>query len=458
MGIAKLYYLKEYSGLHQRDSSYHGKNISIGIGVSDLENGYDAAVSAAKQAAMQSSQGGSPTFSIVFVSSKYNKQIEKVVRGINTILGANWAGCTTDKEFNSIIGYSNGTIEVLCIESPYMHFGVGVSKKYRKDPQKLGNSATLKAIENCPVERSVFATTQFMRGTKKGLIDIVRSPPYFILTLIGGTRYIKGVPDPGRETEFLNGILDVVGSQIPVIGASASSDFESLAQGIAENYQFAEGKCYSDAGLVIFAVSDLYTSFSLEHGYDISPKMALISKLGAEGRLIKELNNKPAVAEYCRLLNIKTASFLKEPWKYTSRRPLGTVDFDGNIYLRTIALNPDKKTFSTIPKLIEGSFVNISKYNPKSFSSAMASCISQGKKERAGKKPAFALMFSCSGRRAIHNSDIVQSHEILRKSHSDLSIFGYYSFGEVGARSGRYPQFNNQTCVALVLFDSLLTE
>ena len=87
VGVAKVYYLKKYSGIHKSEIGYDGKNIKIGIGVSDLQDGYNAAISAAKQAVMQSSKGGEPTFSLVFVSSRYNDQIQKVVKGINKILG-----------------------------------------------------------------------------------------------------------------------------------------------------------------------------------------------------------------------------------------------------------------------------------------------------------------------------------------------------------------------------------
>ena len=346
----------------------------------------------------------------------------------------------------------------MCINTKYMYFGVGVVDNYRKNPQEAGKKATIEAIENCPVERSRFATTQFMRGTKKGFTDIVKNPPYFILSFVSGTKYIKGKPLPGRETEFLNGVLNAAGSHIPIVGASASSDFDKLTKGIAENYQFANGDIYSGAALVTFVVSDLYFSYGLEHGYKSTPRIVLLSKLGGDGRIIEKLNGKNAVGEYCRILGVATKEFLSNPWKYTFANPLATMDFDGNIYLRTIVSNPDKKTFSTIPKLVENSFADIALGEPNKIVSALSDTLLQAKQRHEAKKVAVAFVFSCSTRRVILGKNLEKTFDLMKSQHSNINLFGFYTFGEIGAKSDRFPQFNNQTVTSLIIFDKLLTE
>jgi len=460
LGPAKIYYLKKYFSLHKLESGYKGDNISVGIGVSDLQDGYQAAISAAKQAVNQATKGEKPTFSLVFVSSRYNSQIDKVVKGINKILGTkNWVGCTSDRELNSVLGYCEGTVEVLAIKTKYMYFGVGVAENYRKNPIESGKKATIEAINNCPVERSKFATVQFMRSTKKNFIDVVRNPPFFVLTLIGGTFYKNKVAIPGLETEFLNGIFDALGPNIFIVGGSASSEFENLSKYVAENYQFANGKVYSDAAVVVFIVSDLYFSYGLEHGYDPTSRIALLSELDGNGRVIKKLNGNFAVDEYCRMLGINKNDFLKNPWKYTFTNPFGTIDSDGNIYLRTLAVNPDKKSFTTIPKLVENSFVDIATFNERKVINAMNDAIRQARQGYEKNRIAFILVFSCSARRVILNKkNIDKSLEIVKKEHGNPHLFGFYTFGEIGARKDRAVKFNNQTVTVLIVYDKLLVE
>ena len=460
VGLSKVYYLKRYSGLHKLQLGYQGKNISVGIGVSDLEDGYKAGVSAAKQAAMQSSKGEQPTFSLVFVSSKYNPQIKEVVRGINTILSTNWVGCTTDRELNSVLGYSEGTVEVLCIDTKYMHFGVGLVDNYRKNPQKAGRDATMEAIENCPVNRSIFATTQFMRGTKKAFVDIIRNPPYFVLTFPGGSYYFKSKqPIIGMESEFLDGIINAVGPNIPIIGATASSDvIKVMKENVGDNYQFAYGKVYSKASIVIFIVSDLYFSCGLEHGYKQTPRIAQLTKVTGNNRVIEKINNKNAVEEYCRLINVNKREFLKNPWSYTLINPVALIDADGNTYIKTIGPNPDGKTLYSLAKLIENSNIEILSFNGKTVVNALSDAVSQSRKGYEDKNIVFTLVSSCSARRLVLGDKITPVLKVFKSKHGEVPFFGFYSFGEIGSRKNRQPQYNNQTVTTLVIYDDLLVQ
>jgi hypothetical protein len=461
MGIAKLYYLKEYSGLHQRDSSYHGKNISIGIGVSDLENGYDAAVSAAKQAAMQSSQGGSPTFSIVFVSSKYNKQIEKVVKGINNILGTNWIGCTTDREINSVLGFSEGTVEVLCLDTPYMHFGVGLAENYRKNPIVLGKNAISTAISNCPVERSGFATAQFMRGTKKGFAEIVKNPPYFILSFIGGPSFKNGAMLPGREVEFLEGIMQVVGSSVPIFGGSATNDFNEIVNYKGENYVFANGKACNNGAVVCFVVSELAFSCGLDHGYSKTDKFGIITRCSGEGRVIEELNGKPALTEYCKIAGIKAKDFLKNPFYYSVMSPICMGDVQENIYPKVLSarsFTPKETALAGSEKFSTNTAVIIGTYNQKKTVGALERSITQALADNNLSSPVVALSFCCSVQRFLLRDKIRSYFTTVKQKYPDLGLFGYFTAGEIGGKKNLPSTYNNITSVSLVIFDKLLVE
>jgi len=463
IGKAKVYFLKKYSGIHfSIHNGYHGTNISLGLGISDLADGYEAAISAAKQAAMQSSRGEQPTFSIVFVSSKYNPQIQRVVLGLNKILGKDWIGCTTDRNLNSVIGYSDGTIHVLSIDSTHLHFGVGVSENYRKNPREEGKKAVKEAIENCPVEKSRFATAQFIKSTKKDFSEIVKNPPYFILTLIGGTYYINKNIVPGMEDEFLEGIIDSVGPFIPIIGGSSSSDFEKIMNYEGENYVFANGNYYKDGAVVCFVVSDLYFSFGLSHGYIPTEKNGIITKVSTDGKTIEEINNKPAIDEYCRLIGIEKGEFMKNPFFYTVTMPICTLDHAGNIYPRVsppLTLNPEEKRLTGSIKLLDNTFFVIGKYDEEKTINSTYNAIKEARKGYEDKNIVLVLNFNCCVRRFLMRDKIKDEIEnVLKIMPKNSLLFGMTTTGEIGLKSDQRVRYNNITSTCLLLFDKLKIE
>lgn len=456
IGKAKIYFLKEYEGIHTNLHGYKGVNISIGIGISDLSDGFNAAVSAAKQAAMQSSKGAMPTFSIVFVSSKYNSQIDRVVEGINKILGTNWIGCTTDREINSIIGYGEGLIQVLCIDTPHLHFGVGVSENYRKDPFEEGKRAVMQAINNCPVDRSKFGTMEFIRGSKKEFEDIIKHPPYFILTFISGLYFENGIPNPGLEYEFLEGIKDYLGSFIPIIGASAISNVDDYVKNIGENYVFANGKYYKNKGAVVcFVVSELYFSYNSAHAYVPKNTPGTITKVSENGRTIVEINRRCAVEEYSKLIEIPVEEVINKNMIITTRYPISLLSYDGTLYPIACGINPDKKTMFTFSKVFENTVIDIGIYDEEKSKRTMKDCIEEAVRGYEDKNPVLVLLFSCAGRRYMLGNKVHQTFEEVRNKFGNLPLFGFYSNGEIGTRRDSVARYNNFTVTCLVIFDKL---
>ena len=456
VGKAKIYFLKTYEGIHKPLYGYRSPNISIGLGVSDLSDGFNAAVSAAKQAAMQASKGAMPTFSIVFVSSKYNSQIDKVVQGINKILGTNWIGCTTDRELNSIIGYSEGSIQVLCIDTPHLYFGVGISEDYRKNPVEEGRKATLQAIQNCPVDRSKFGTLEFIKGSKKDFREIIKQPSYFILTFISGLYFENMQPNPGLEYEFLEGIKDVLGAFIPIVGASAVSNVDDYVKNIGENYVFANGRYYKNTGAVVcFVVSELYFSYNLSHGYVPKKNPAVITKVSGNGRIIEEINNMPAVEEYSRIVGISKEEFLSKNMIITTQYPISLLTYEGVLYPIACGINPDGKTIFTFSRVHEHNIIDIGLYDEEKSINATKECLDGAIKGYEGSNIVVALIFSCAGRRYMLGEKVNLDIEKAKEITGEAPFIGFYSNGEIGGRRNSISRYNNFTVTTLMLFDKL---
>ncbi|MEM4267653.1 MAG: FIST N-terminal domain-containing protein [Candidatus Woesearchaeota archaeon] len=431
------------------------KYVFTGIGVSANEDSYQAAKEAAKEA--RDKCGKEPIFSIVYVDSKYNP--EQVNIGIKEVLQNNWIGCSTDTQFTNTHGYKDRCISVFCIFSQYLHFSVGVVDNYRENPLKAGEQAIIRAMQDIKIDSYIDPYLQFKRTQTKSFSDIVRNPPYFILTLLSGAKYIDGKPVPGMETEFLEGIYNITGPNIPIIGASASTNFEEYKKFIGNNFQFANGNVYYNSGIAVFVVSNLYFSYTLLHGYTKTDKVALLTKLDQTGHLIKEINGRSAVDEYSRLLGVSKDEFLKNPFFYTLSRPIGLIDPTGTLYIKEAVPSSDGETMYSLCKLLENSAINIVNYSPQATLTTIVDSISEGVLlNNFSGEIGFALIFSCCGRKALLGTDVSSEINEVTKKFVDLPFCGFHSFGEIGARPNRPSQAVNQSVSTLIVFDRLLTE
>jgi len=432
-----------------------GTNISVGIGTSSNKDSYKAAVEAAEMAKKEC--GGEPTFSIVYVDSDYKPK--EVLKGINKILDKKWIGTSTDSQLVSNIGYYKGGISVLAINSPNLHFSVGYVENYKKNPKRSGEKSISRAIRGVEIDKYVDPYVQFRRVQTKAYDDIVRTPPYFILTLLAGVQIKKGIQEPGRETEFLEGIFNVTGPNVPIVGGSASSDLDKyLNKGIINVFHFADGKLLNNAAITVFVVSNLYFSVDVDHGYIESNVVALLTKMDKTGHEILEINSKPALEEYARLVGISKSELLKDPFKYTFQRPLGNIDTNGNIFIKEWMPNEDNKTMHSLMKLVPNTAVNIVNYDKKKPLDTIKNSFIAADQNVKAKNPALALIFNCCGRKPLLNDDIIKEMDSNKKKFSKVPSIGFHTFGEIGAKHNTPSQTVNQSLSTLLIYDTLLTE
>ena len=425
-----------------------------GIGFSEKKDGYAAAKQAAQAAIKNLTK--SPNFTLVFVDSALDPK--KVLKGTNEVLGKNWVGISTDKQFNKANGYSPKTsVSVLALESEYMHFGVSVADNYRKSPRKSAKAAISRAMKEVKVDRYVDAYIQFSRMKKKSFNEIVKNPPYFILSFMSGVKVKNGKTEVGEEAEFVRGILEYTGPHVPMFGGSASSDLDDYIKGKADNFQFAKGKMYKNAAIVIFAVSSLAFTTSVEHGYSTTNDFAAVTKLGKEGFEIKELNGKDPVTEYCRILGISKQKYLKDPSVYSFSRPFGLVQGDGTAFVKEAFPTKNKKSLQCNFQLHKNSILNILEFDKKKTLNTLSLLVKEAQKERPKAKIALSLFCVCSGRRPLIKEIEKKELESLRKSFKN-PFFGFYSFSELGSTGLTTPQSHSQTITSLTIYDKLLSD
>lgn len=96
---------------------------------------------------------------------------------------------------------------------------------------------------------------------------------------------------PGREELVLEGIEDVLGVGVPIIGGSAADNTVT-----GEWLQFANGQLYQDAVViaVLFPTTDIMVAF--HSGYEPSARSGRVTRVA--GRVLYEIDGRPAAQVY----------------------------------------------------------------------------------------------------------------------------------------------------------------
>ncbi|MFQ6010046.1 MAG: FIST signal transduction protein, partial [Candidatus Aenigmatarchaeota archaeon] len=217
-----------------------------------------------------------------------------------------------------------GSLSMLAVSSPKIVFGVGGADVDEiPSAREAGRAAIRTAIKNAGKEGEI--------------------PKLVLMT-----------GSVGNEEELLLGIEDVVGKEVPIIGGSAGDNDLSGAW-----RQFANDKTYSN-GIALTAVyTDLRVGWAYEAGYLRSEKEGTITR--AEGRVIYEINNRPAAEVY----NEWTGGVVSEELKTggtvlskTSFYPLAKVIHKGeDVYylsIHPLSINLPEKSLTVFTNVEEG--------------------------------------------------------------------------------------------------------
>ena len=220
---------------------------------------------AAKEAVsmMKAKLGRSPDFVFLFSSIGYDE--EKLLQEIRHLLpetkiygGTSFLGVMTNDGFH--VG-ERASLAIMGISSPDIVWGVGSASLDKLSPEEAGKTAVLAAIENAGKERNERPTIIFV------------------------------TPAPGKEERILDGIMEVVGKDVPIFGGS-SGDNELIGKW----RQFVNEKVYANGLALAVAYTDLKVGYFYEAGYPVTGQRGTITR--GKGRIIYEIDGRPAAKVY----------------------------------------------------------------------------------------------------------------------------------------------------------------
>ena len=404
----------------------------IKVGIGHSENPKEAI----KQAMEKTKK---PVLTIVFSSS--NKDPNEVYNLIKEEVGnSHIIGGTTTGEYSSIIPKpTTNSVAVMTLESPNLKVGVGVGKNISESPFDSGRDAIKSAflsLKDNPTA-SALISVAFMR---KQSTDIIKMKPFVNIVIPDGLS--------GNEESFLRGIVSEVGTNVLMVGGSTGDDLK-----FQKTYQFANG-VHTNTGVVATLSSALKLGTSMGHPYYPTKKGAIVTK--SEGRVVYELNNRPAVEVMKELLNVNELTN-----EVMSKNPMGikSADICGEYIIRSAMSANDDGSITFYAEILEGSYLTIMDTNEdyaiESFKKTIRKAI---KNAGEPKKIGAIIIFNCILRHLVKERLGINDCEIIKEMLGDVPVIAFNTYGEQGNTTGGSIGHYNQTSTVLVIGNESISQ
>ncbi|MBN2429482.1 MAG: FIST C-terminal domain-containing protein [Deltaproteobacteria bacterium] len=385
--------------------------MKVGIGVGNCKDSFGLGRFVAGQA-IQDGKINSPSFALAFCGVGTNGYeffdgIRSVIGAQVPVLGGSGIGIIT----NHVISYDNYPAGLLLIEDHSIQARFALAEGLDKDEHQAGrllaNQFSLKS------------------DTKLFLFyDSVRIPPK------------EGAPPVMNSSKpLLQGIADIIGSGVPIIGAGTVGDFD-----FSPTVQFAGDSVKSRSAVALVLDGDNNADFVIMHG--CSPKSGLCHTITrAEGAVIYEIDNQPIV----KIINEMYGS---EEWQQqhpVKRLSLGVnhgekfnKEFFEKDYVNRLIVGvlPDKSGIVLFePDLGAGDEIQFMLRNPRQMitsarknSETLIETI-----KNSGKKPLWGFYIDCAGRTALFSETLQEEATEVQEvfNRNNIPLFGFYSGVEI---------------------------
>ncbi|MCS7132009.1 MAG: FIST C-terminal domain-containing protein [Hadesarchaea archaeon] len=397
---------------------------STGVGASQLKDSFAAGKEAASQA-IKATAGRPVGLCLVFSSSKYNPK--RLLEGVKSVLGpVPIAGCTTAGEITPA-GPLEGSVAVMVISADVARAGIGLGKGVRKKPKEAGREAISSAIRDLGYP-TLCLTAPSLEAKLPGYV------PFFVLMFPDGLS--------GKEEDIIEGMREALGGYFPIVGGSAGDDLK-----LKRTYQFCTEGAFTDAVVCALVATNNPVGFGSKHGWRPLDRLALVTK--SSGRVVKELNHRPAAEVYAEMLKVSLEDLQKEvlAWRKGLSNPLGMPDLLGEIWLRhpqALLKDGSISFFSKVPegvalRLMYGRKEDLVKAARDAALEAMEGCGKPREVEAA-------IVFNCVARyKFLGQEGAREELRELKRVLGDAPLVGFYTYGEQGFTPGGMVGHRNQT-------------
>jgi hypothetical protein len=389
------------------------------------EAGREVAKSAIKDLALP------PNFFVLFSTIHYEKYggFEELLEGIYDILPPDTPliGGTVTGFANNYGVYARG-VTGLAVCSPEMDVAVGYGKNTKRSPKRAAKQCAnmiIKKLESSKYENKFLlnlisaAELPDMPPFKGKTVIKSGLTTKLLLPLFGFSQYVfqKGA---GRDDEVTEEMI----KQLPdysMLGGGTLDDRSTV-----RNYQFYNNKVLKNSIVSLGLKTDLTINVLTTHNMKKSDVEFKITKSSKDGRIIHEINNKPAASEFLNLLNWSKDFLTDENWFSTNFYfPLGFKLKEDNNILGPRVIGPIIGESLTTTIRTKDKDVKILTINGRSLLSTID--------ENLGSfnvKPCFGLISSCTTRLETIGNQIYTAKDKIQNFFNNSPFIVFYVGGE----------------------------
>ncbi len=271
-------------------------------------------------------------------------------------------------------------------------------------------------------------------------------------------RHIQLISDgiTGNGCAILRGLHSVLDPKIPIVGGTAAD-----GDRFQRTWQFAGTRMLTDAAVAMGFSGKFRIGLGVGSGW--TPVGIGRKVTRAVGSILYELNGKPALEVYSRLLG-KHAELLPS---VGVEYPLALLDENTACALQdqdypylmraTMAVNPQDGSIKFAGEVPEGARVRLTCGEPHCILEASKRAIRRAKSDLGEARPALAFCFSCMARKIILGRHIKEEVQAIKEELGpQVPIIGFYSYGEYSpVKQGTPSLLHNETaCVSLLGYES----
>jgi len=394
--------------------------------------------------------GCDPDFFLLFSTIHYEKYggFQEFLNGVWEVLpeGTPLVGGVVPGFTTPYGSYMRGA-SALAVSYANMDAVVGVGHNTKRNPRKAAKeviSAIKKKLDNsqypnkfiyCLISSSLVMDLPII-GRKKIIKNSILSK---ILTYsLNFTHYFqKGL---GREDEVLERIVEEF-PDYSILGGSSMDGMDFI-----QNYQFFN-KTVSSNSVVLLAISTdlgIYTSF--DHGMKKSGVILNVTRLDKNRHVIKEINNKPAVQEFLRVLSWPS-DFLDEKKVYTTV-PYYPLGFDKGDYIRPAVTPYFFGNYILTSYPVEDNNVHILTGSGGTIINSIRTTL-----EKSGiVKPKLGLFSECATRVYTLGSHVYKEQDYLKSFFKDTPFLVLYMGGECSYTNDKILIYGNELFCSTLFF------
>ncbi len=351
-------------------------------------------------------------FSVSKLASSVDEEMDKI--------GADWVGGTTAGEVSSEGSTTGGAVLIL-IKSDAIDFHAISEANVHDAPEETGRDVAEQLQEHRKEDNNTA-----------------------IFTLISGLTMDK----KGVEFEVLEGITDVLGTDVPLVGGSTGDDIR-----LWKTYQFHNGETYDDGLVTVLMNSDNEVITGQEHGLNKEITTGVITD--TEGKKIEKISGKPAAEWYSEAIGVEVSELKASMDTSLKEKMAGLARFIGMKLRGKDTILPKKVLEYTLESSLAlerggDKYRTIVSYDVTEDHALLASThinenqpvkVVEGDKKdiiEAGKNAfdvhnaAFGIVTDCSCRNLVMNDEELEEEVEKMREGMNAKIAGFYGMGEIG--------------------------